>query len=106
VLYYAGALENTQEIESDHIEFYADPDSGSDRLYRHLRETTIATHAFEFGGRPWRTPASRTASDLLVGQHSDTFFGETYVSASAMQAQSPEQSLIELAGAPNRLARY
>ena len=106
VLHYPGAFENTQEIEFDHIEFYADPDSGSDRLYRHLRETTIATHAFEVGGRPWRTPPSRTGSDLLVGQYSDSFGGEVYVSSATLQAQSPEETLIGLVGAPNRQVRY
>jgi hypothetical protein len=106
VLYYGGALENAQEIESDHIEFYANPDSGSDRLYRHIRETTIATHAFEFGGRPWRTPEPRTASDLLVGQYSDSFAGEVYVSSSALRTQSPEENLVGLVGMPNRKVRY
>ncbi len=106
VLHYSGAFENTQEIELDHIEFYADPDSGSDRLCRHVRETTIATHAFEFGGRPWRTPSSRTGSDLLVGQYSDSFVGEIYVSSSTLQTQSPEETLVGLVGAPNRKVRY
>lgn len=106
VLYYPGAFEQAREIESDHIEFYANPDSGSDRLYRHIRETTIATHAFEFAGRLWRTPDSRSASDLLVGQYSDSFVGEAYASAAAIQGQSPEESLIALAGAPHRPVRY
>lgn len=106
VLHYSGAFENTQEIELDHIEFYADPDSGSDRLYRHVRETAIATHAFELGGRPWRTPSSRTGSDLLVGQYSDSFVGEVYVSSGTLQTQSPEETLVGLVGAPNRKVRY
>jgi hypothetical protein len=106
VLYNAGTFDNAQQIESDHIEFYANPDSGSDRLYRHLQETAIATHAFEFAGRTWRTPASRTASDLLIGQYSDSFVGEAYVSSGAMQASSPEESLIALAGAPHRGVHY
>jgi hypothetical protein len=106
LLHDGGALENTQQVESNHIEFYGGPATGTNRFYRHIRETVLATHAFVFAGRTWRTPLSRTASDGLVGEYSENFVGEVYASSDATPSLSPEEKLIALAGAPHRVIRY
>lgn len=106
LLHDGGALDNTEQVESDHIEFYGSPIPGTNRFYLHLQETVVATHAFVFAGRAWRTPVSRTASDTMVGEYSDSFVGEAYASSGAMPSLSPEEKLIALAGAPHRLVRY
>jgi len=106
LLNYAGAIENTQQIESDKIEFDGNPDFDTSRFYLHVRETVVATRAFIFAGRSWRTPVSRTASDVLVGQYSDSFFGEAFASSNVMPPLSPEEKLIALAGSPLRTFRF
>jgi hypothetical protein len=106
VLHYPQALENSEQIESDEITFYEKTDFNTSRFYLHLQETVTATRAFSFAGRSWRTPVHRTADDLLIGEYSDAFFGDAYVSTNVASPLSPEEQLIALAGSPHRVVRY
>jgi hypothetical protein len=105
-LHYPPSLAGSQKIESDRIEFAEKTDYQIERYHLHLRETAIATWAFDFAGRSWQTPVGRTADSELIGQYSDIFSGDTYASTSVLSALSPEENLIAVAGSPLRSARF
>jgi hypothetical protein len=106
ILHYPQALENSQEIETDQVEFWEKTDYNTSVFHLRLREVAVATRSFSFAGRSWRTPVHRIADDELVGAYSDSFFGDSYASVSLKSPLSPEEQLVALAGAPLRAVRY
>jgi hypothetical protein len=99
-------LENDEEVEADAVEFRGSIDFDTYRFYMRVHETAMTTQAFTFDGRRWRTPAARTAWDVMVGEYSDGFVGVAFASNNALFPLSPEEKLISLAGARTGATRY
>lgn len=106
LLHYAGSFEDSQRVERDRVEFYGNVNADTCRFYLHLQETALETWTFAYAGRNWRTPPSRIAWDLLVGEFSEGFVGVAFSSNNAMAPRSPEEKLIAIVGEPHRLMRY
>jgi hypothetical protein len=99
-------LEKDEEVEADAVEFRGSIDFNTYRFYMRVHETAMATQAFTFAGRRWRTPTARTAWDVLVGEYSDGFVGVAFASNNSLYPLSPEEKLISLAGARTGMTRY
>jgi hypothetical protein len=106
ILHYPQALDKSREVETDEVEFWETTDYNTSVFHLRLREVAVATQAFSFAGRNWRTPVRRTADDELIGAYSDSFFGDSYASVSQRSPLSPEEQLVALAGSPHRAVRY
>jgi hypothetical protein len=105
-LNYPPTLDGNLEIEADKIEFDGNINSDTYRFYMRMHETVVESRAFVFAGRTWRTPVSRTASDVMIGEFSDGFAGLAIASTNAMAPLSPQEKLIALVGPPRRSVRY
>lgn len=99
-------LDGAEEIEADDVEFHGRIDFNTYRFYMRLHETAVASRAFTFDGRKWRTPTSRTAWDVLVGEYSNGFVGVAFASNNTMRPLSPQEKLFALAGPRPGSFRY
>lgn len=99
-------LGGAEQVEADSVDFRGNIDFDTYRFYMRVHETAVASRAFTFAGRKWRTPTLRTAWDVLVGQYSDGFVGVAIASNNTMFPLSPEEKLVSLAGPRPGPVRY
>ena len=105
-LNYPPTLDSNLQIEADTVEFDGNINSDTYRFYMRMHETVVESRAFVFAGHTWRTPVSRTSSDIMIGEFSDGFAGLAIASTDAMAPLSPQEKLVALVGQPHRPVRY
>lgn len=95
----ATSIRGGEEIEQDQVDFHGSVDFNTFLLHLNLDETAVASHAFKFRGLTLRTPAHRTARDVLEGEFNSDF-GVAIASAGTMPWMSAPQKLLALSGTP------